>query len=134
VNQAHSLRRTIEEAEAKLRELEALPRVDDFPHGTVVRVTVAKRHGDDTPIVYALLKVIPDGSNPNDTDHKWYYSGAPLDRRARGNGWMRWDEVVSWLVHDVRIVSWEEMTALRAAGGWVAPLGDADPNYMPPRS
>lgn len=114
-SQAHSLHRTIADAQEKLRRLELIPPKDDFAHGTVVRVEVDRRYGDPTRLTYVFMKVVTDEevATPNGGTGRrvrWYHTGdlaylrnKPLSR------WVSWDVLVSWLIDHVELVSWHVM-------------------------
>lgn len=111
---AHSLRRQIEQAEEKLRTLELIPAQDDYVHGSVVRVTVRPRYGNDAPLLYILLKIVVDEErwNRGTARERWYFTGAPAGRSTHvsNRGYMTFSELVSWLVNDVVVERWEDLT------------------------
>lgn len=98
-NAAHSLRRTIQDAEEKLALLSKIPARDDFPADMVIRVVARPRYGNtDTVLTYAFLKIVepePRGGQ------KWYVTGTLSGRGHNNERWLRWDQLVSWLVNDV---------------------------------
>ncbi len=112
-NAAYSLRRQIEDAEAKLRLLEMIPTRDDFAHGTAVRVVVRPRYGNSDPLTYLLLKIIDENVTGHGDKERWYFTGSLSGRgNSGGSKYCRWDQLVSWLVNDVVLESWEILVPL----------------------
>lgn len=114
-NARHALRRQIDDAQEKLRTLENMPSRDDYEDGSVVRVVVRPRYGGDEPLTYVFLKVVDlEGARRHGIDaHRWYFTGVLAGRGHTTHnqvGHMRFDQLVSWLVSDVELLRWTEMT------------------------
>ena len=95
----------IRDAQAKLEQLQTIPQADTYKHGDAVRVKVMPRYTSVDEYVYVFLKI---QAEPQHESH-WYFTGELYGRRNRHERWAKWETIVSWLISDVELVSWEDL-------------------------
>ncbi len=105
--QRSALYAQIRDAQLKLDQLGRIPAADDYAHGTVLKLRVLPRYARDEELVYVFLKVQAEAAHAA----HWYFTGSLFGRnRNHHERWVAWDTLVYWLMHDVELVSWDELT------------------------